>query len=62
MRTAPTEGSPTVALQGNSPLLILPAFAWLFLLIAVPLAFVFILGLARRNPAGGIVWVLGATD
>ena len=56
MRTAP-KGSPTVALQGKSPLWILPAFAWLFLLIAVPLAFVFILSLARRSPASGIDWV-----
>jgi len=35
---------------------------WLFLLIAGPLAFVFILSLTRRSPAGGIEWILGVSN
>jgi spermidine/putrescine transport system permease protein len=34
----------------------------LFLLIAVPLGFVFVLSLARRDAAGGIAWVLGFSN
>ena len=62
MRPAPTEDTPGTTLLTKSPLWVAPAFAWLFLLIAVPLAFVFILGLARRNPAGGIDWALGVSN
>jgi spermidine/putrescine transport system permease protein len=46
----------------SSSLLAFPAFIWLFLLIAVPLAFVFILSLTRRDSAGGIQWVLGLSN
>jgi len=62
MRTARTEALPTGALRHNSSFWVLPAFTWLFLLIAVPLAFVFILSLVRRNPGGGIDWVLGVSN
>ena len=59
---SPTKGLVTAALQRNSRVWVLPAFLWLFLFIAVPLAFVFVLSLAQRNPAGGIDWVLGLSN
>jgi spermidine/putrescine transport system permease protein len=62
MRPAPTEDTPGTTLLTKSLLWVAPAFAWLFLLIAVPLAFVFILSLARRNPAGGIDWALSISN
>jgi spermidine/putrescine transport system permease protein len=62
MKTASPEDLPTGTLQHDSRVWVLPAFTWLFLLIAVPLAFVFVLSLARRNPAGGIEWVLGISN
>ena len=61
-RTAPAEALPTGVLHHISRVWVLPAFVWLFLLIAVPLAFVFILSLARRSPTGGIDWVLGVSN
>lgn len=62
MRTASNEGAPAAPPIHGSNVWVLPAFLWLCLLIAVPLAFVFILSLTRRNPAGGIDWVLGVSN
>jgi len=61
-RLAPAEAFPSGVPHHISRVWVLPAFVWLFLLIAVPLAFVFILSLARRNPTGGIDWVLGVSN
>src|SRR5262249_34547434 len=41
---------------------VLPAFLWLFLLIAIPLLFVLALSLAHRNPSGNIEWVMGVSN
>src|SRR5262245_9104908 len=41
---------------------VLPAFLWLFLLIAIPLLFVLALSLAHRNPSGNIEWVMGISN
>ena len=62
MRTAPTEGAPAGAPLHSSPLWALPALIWLLILIAIPLAFVFVLSLARRDPSGGIEWALGISN
>src|SRR5688572_29287183 len=62
MRTAPPEGTHATGLLRTPHVWVLPAFGWLFLLIAVPLAFIFVLSLARRNPAGGIDWILGLSN
>jgi spermidine/putrescine transport system permease protein len=62
MRVAPTDGAHAGALLRSSRVWVLPALVWLFLLIALPLAFVFALSLARRDPAGGIEWVFGISN
>jgi spermidine/putrescine transport system permease protein len=62
MRTAPPQSAHATGLVHARRIWVLPAFGWLFLLIAVPLAFVFVLSLARRDAAGGIDWVLGFSN
>lgn len=62
MRTAPTEGAHAGAPLRSSPLWALPALIWLLVLIAIPLAFVFVLSLSRRNPSGSIEWALGISN
>src|SRR5262245_41105458 len=62
MRTASTASGYPRGLLQNPRFWILPAFAWLFLSIAVPLLFILILSFARRDPAGGIQWVLGFSN
>ncbi len=62
MRTPPPQSAHPSGLLHTPRIWVLPAFGWLFLLIAVPLAFVFVLSLARRDAAGGIDWVLGFSN
>ena len=62
MRTAPPQSAHPTGLLHTPRIWVLPAFGWLFVLIAVPLAFVFVLSLARRDAAGGIEWVLGFSN
>src|SRR5437867_9876763 len=62
MEFDPTAGERPSLYSRWTQLWILPAFLWLFLLIAIPLAFVLALSLAHRNPAGGIEWVMGISN
>ena len=62
MRTAPPQSAHATELVHTRRIWVLPAFGWLFLLIAVPLAFVFVLSLARRDAAGGVEWVVGFSN
>ena len=43
-------------------LLVLPSFAWLAVLVGLPLIFVFILSLTRREASGVIDWTFGLTN
>lgn len=62
MKTAPTEGAHAGTPLRSSRLWALPALIWLLVLIAIPLAFVFVLSLARRDHSGGIEWALGLSN
>ena len=43
-------------------LLVLPSFAWLAVLVGLPLIFVFVLSLTRREASGTIEWTFGLTN
>ncbi len=48
--------------SARSWLWVFPALVWLSVLIAAPLAFIFVLSLARRDAAGNVEWVFGVSN
>ena len=60
MSTINQDSSP--ARQAHSLLWILPSFTWLLFFIFLPLVFVFLLSLTRREPTGEIEWALGVSN